>query len=59
MKKTNLLLFILLTVNLSAQEYFQTIFRVQSSNAKAGKEMCYVVDYNPQRNLQMIYDSDS
>jgi hypothetical protein len=40
----------------SAQEYFQTIFRVQSSNAKAGKEMCYVVDYNPQRNLQMIYD---
>jgi len=40
----------------SAQEYFQTIFRVQSSNAKAGKETCYVVDYNPQRNLQMIYD---
>jgi superfamily II DNA or RNA helicase len=40
----------------SAQDYFQTIFRVQSSNAKAGKETCYVVDYNPQRNLQMIYD---
>ena len=40
----------------SAQDYFQTIFRVQSSNAKAGKEICYVVDYNPQRNLQMIYD---
>ena len=40
----------------SAQDYFQTIFRVQSSNKDAGKEMCYVVDYNPQRNLQMIYD---
>jgi len=40
----------------SAQEYFQTIFRVQSSNKDAGKEMCYVVDYNPQRNIQMIYD---
>ena len=40
----------------SAQDYFQTIFRVQSSNAKAGKEICHVVDYNPQRNLQMIYD---
>jgi hypothetical protein len=25
-------------------------------NSKAGKELCYVVDYNPQRNLQMIYD---
>lgn len=40
----------------SAQEYFQTIFRVQSSNKKAGKEKCYVVDYNPQRTLQMIYE---
>lgn len=40
----------------SAQDYFQTIFRVQSSNKDARKEMCYVVDYNPQRNLQMIYD---
>lgn len=40
----------------SAQDYFQTIFRVQSMNSTAGKEMCYVVDYNPQRNLQMIYD---
>jgi len=40
----------------SAQDYFQTIFRVQSMNSKAGKEICYVVDYNPQRNLQMIYD---
>ena len=40
----------------SAQDYFQTIFRVQSSNKKAGKEMCYVVDYNPQRNIQAIYD---
>ena len=40
----------------SAQEYFQTIFRVQSANKAAGKEMCYVVDYNPQRNIQMIYN---
>lgn len=40
----------------SAQDYFQTIFRVQSMNSKAGKEICFVVDYNPQRNLQMIYD---
>lgn len=40
----------------SAQDYFQTIFRVQSMNEKTGKEICYVVDYNPQRNLQMIYD---
>jgi superfamily II DNA or RNA helicase len=41
---------------ISAQDYFQTIFRVQSSNKAASKETCYVVDYNPQRNLQMIYD---
>jgi len=40
----------------SAQDYFQTIFRVQSMNKSAGKEICHVVDYNPQRNLQMIYD---
>lgn len=40
----------------SAQDYFQTIFRVQSMNSKAGKEICHVVDYNLQRNLQMIYD---
>jgi superfamily II DNA or RNA helicase len=40
----------------SAQDYFQTIFRVQSMNKDAGKEICYVVDYSPQRNLQMIYD---
>jgi len=40
----------------SAQDYFQTIFRVQSANKAAGKEMCYVVDYNPQRNLEMIYE---
>lgn len=46
----------MLDSGISAQEYFQTIFRVQSSNKPAGKEMCYVVDYNPQRNLQMIYD---
>lgn len=40
----------------SPQEYFQTLFRVQSMNKSAGKEKCYVVDYNPQRNLQMIYE---
>lgn len=40
----------------SAQDYFQTIFRVQSANKAAGKENCFVVDYNPQRNLQMIYE---
>jgi hypothetical protein len=41
---------------ISAQDYFQTIFRVQSSNKRNLKEVCYVVDYNPQRTLQMIYD---
>lgn len=40
----------------SPQDYFQTIFRVQSMNKAAGKEICYVVDYNPQRNLEMIYE---
>jgi superfamily II DNA or RNA helicase len=40
----------------SPQDYFQTIFRVQSSNQSAGKEQCVVVDYNPQRNLEMIYE---
>lgn len=40
----------------SAQDYFQTIFRVQSMNKEARKEVCYVVDYNPQRNLKMIYE---
>jgi len=41
---------------ISAQDYFQTIFRVQSSNKKANKEKCFVVDYNPQRLLQMVYN---
>jgi hypothetical protein len=41
---------------ISPQDYFQTIFRVQSSNKAAGKEQCVVIDYNPQRNLQMIYE---
>jgi superfamily II DNA or RNA helicase len=40
----------------SPQDYFQTIFRVQSSNKAARKEVCHVVDYNPERNLQMIYE---
>jgi type II restriction enzyme len=40
----------------SPQDYFQTIFRVQSSHKAARKEVCHVVDYNPERNLQMIYE---
>jgi hypothetical protein len=40
----------------SPQDYFQSIFRVQSSHKAARKEVCHVVDYNPERNLQMIYE---
>jgi hypothetical protein len=38
------------------ETYFQTIFRCQSPNKKRGKELCSVVDFNPQRCLEMIYE---
>jgi hypothetical protein len=38
------------------ETYFQTIFRCQSPNKKRGKELCSVIDFNPQRCLEMIYE---
>ena len=40
----------------SAESYFQTIFRVQSPDKERSKELCTVVDFNPQRLLEMIYE---
>jgi hypothetical protein len=37
------------------ESYFQTIFRAKSPDKDRRKEECYVVDYNPQRALEMIY----
>ena len=41
----------------SPETYFQTIFRAKSPDTDRQKEECYVVDYNPQRCLKMIYNS--
>lgn len=38
------------------ETYFQTIFRCQSPDKKRQKELCSVVDFNPQRCLSMIYE---
>jgi superfamily II DNA or RNA helicase len=40
----------------SPESYFQTVFRCQSPDKKRRKEVCYVVDYNPQRCLEMVYE---
>jgi len=40
----------------SPESYFQTIFRAQSPDGKRGKEECAVMDFNPQRCLEMIYE---
>lgn len=38
------------------ETYFQTIFRCQSPDKTRQKELCSVVDFNPQRCLEMIYE---
>jgi len=38
------------------ETYFQTIFRCQSPDKSRGKELCSVIDFNPQRCLEMIYE---
>lgn len=38
------------------ETYFQTIFRCQSPDKPRGKELCSIVDFNPQRCLEMIYE---
>lgn len=43
----------------STNEYLQTIFRVQSPNKSKNKTNCYVVDYNPDRAMEMIYNYNS
>jgi superfamily II DNA or RNA helicase len=40
----------------SPETYFQTIFRCQSPDQKRRKEECYVMDFNSQRCLEMIYN---
>lgn len=37
------------------ETYFQTIFRVQSSDIKRQKESCSVIDFNPERALELIF----
>ena len=38
------------------ETYFQTIFRCQSPDRQRFKESCAVMDFNPQRCLEMIYE---
>ena len=38
------------------ETYFQTVFRCQSPDQNRLKDECYVVDFNPQRNLELIYE---
>lgn len=38
------------------ETYFQTIFRCQSPDRRRFKEQCAVMDFNPQRCLEMIYE---
>ena len=40
----------------SPETHFQTIFRCQSPDKNRGKELCIVVDFNPHRCLEMIYE---
>jgi len=40
----------------SPETYFQTIFRCQSPDKKRRKEECFVIDFNPQRCLEIIYN---
>ena len=40
----------------SPESYFQTVFRSQSPDKPRGKEECYVVDFNPQRCLELVYE---
>jgi hypothetical protein len=48
---------IMLDQGKSVEEYLQAIFRAQSPDKERGKDKCYVFDFNPQRCLQMIYDT--
>lgn len=38
------------------ETYFQTVFRCQSPDKSRRKENCYVIDFNPQRCLRMVYE---
>ena len=38
------------------ETYFQTIFRCQSPDKHRGKDQCAIMDFNPQRCLEMIYE---
>ena len=40
----------------SPETYFQTVFRCQSPDRSRGKELCSIIDFNPQRCLEMIYE---
>ena len=40
----------------SATTYFQSIFRCASPDRARRKESCYVIDFNPQRCLEVIYE---
>lgn len=40
----------------SATTYFQSIFRCASPDKDRKKENCYVIDFNPQRCLEVIYE---
>lgn len=37
------------------ETYYQTVFRCQSPDKKRGKDRCVVVDFNPQRLLELVY----
>jgi len=39
----------------AAETYFQTVFRVQSPDQRRGKDRCVVIDFHPQRCLEMSW----
>ena len=40
----------------SAEDYWQTVFRVQSPWEKGNKLECFCIDFSPNRCLRMVYD---
>lgn len=45
----------MLTDGKAPETYFQTAFRCQSPNKTKVKELCIVIDFNPQRLLELVY----
>lgn len=46
----------MLTDGKAVETYFQTIFRAQNMCKKLNKQVAYIVDFNPNRAFEMVYD---